>query len=120
MEEIQKYSNILLKQDPYNEKLYYEIMDIYALNGNYNMAIKLYYDLEKILADELGVEPSSEVTELFHRIFNVKGNTNSDNAGLVIYGDNIKTKYEPFVKDGGLYISLDTISKTIDQGLSVR
>ena len=62
MEEIQKYSNILLKQDPYNEKLYYEIMDIYALNGNYNMAIKLYYDLEKILADELGVEPSSEVT----------------------------------------------------------
>ena len=27
-------------------------MDIYAVNGNYNMAIKLYYDLEKVLADE--------------------------------------------------------------------
>ena len=90
MEEIQKYSNILLKQDPYNEKLYYEIMDIYALNGNYNMAIKLYYDLEKILADELGVEPSSEVTELFHRIFNVKGNTNSDGViwNLPFWGRN--------------------------------
>ena len=78
---IQKYSNILLKHDPYNEKLYYEIMDIYAVNGNYNMAIKLYYDLEKVLADELGVEPSPEIKELFHRIFNVKGNTTVEAAG---------------------------------------
>ena len=77
---IQKYSNILLKHDPYNEKLYYEIMDIYAVNGNYNMAIKLYYDLEKVLADELGVEPSPEIKELFHRIFNVKGNTTVESA----------------------------------------
>ena len=84
MEEIQKYSNILLKHDPYNEKLYYEIMDIYAVNGNYNMAIKLYYDLEKILAEELGVEPSAEVTDLFHRIFNVKGNTSADSAAWSI------------------------------------
>ena len=80
MDMIQKYGNILLKHDPYNEKLYYEIMDIYAVNGNYNMAIKLYYDLEKILADELGVEPSEEIKELFHRIFNVKGNTKVQNA----------------------------------------
>lgn len=80
VELIQKYSNILLKHDPYNEKLYYEIMDIYAVNGNYNMAIKLYYDLEKILSEELGVDPSPEVKELFHRIFNVKGNASSDAA----------------------------------------
>lgn len=80
VELIQKYGNILLKHDPYNEKLYYEIMDIYAINGNYNMAIKLYYDLEKVLADELGVEPSSEVKELFHRIFNVKGNASQEAA----------------------------------------
>ena len=78
---IQKYSNILLKHDPYNEKLYYEIMDIYAVNGNYNMAIKLYYDLEKVLADELGVEPSPKIKELFHRIFNVKGNTKAESSG---------------------------------------
>lgn len=79
MAQIQKYSNILLKQDPYNENLYQEIMEIYAAAGNYNMAIKLYYDLEKILDEELGVEPSSEVTELFHRIFNVKGNVSVGN-----------------------------------------
>ena len=38
------------------------------------MAIKLYYDLEKTLSEDLGVEPSGEITQLFHRIFNVKGN----------------------------------------------
>lgn len=79
MAQIQKYSNILLKHDPYNEKLYQEIMEIYAAGGNYNMAIKLYYDLEKILDEELGVEPSGEITELFHRIFNVKGNVAAGN-----------------------------------------
>ena len=79
MTQIQKYSNILLKHDPYNEKLYQEIMEIYASSGNYNMAIKLYYDLEKVLDEELGVEPSGEITELFHRIFNVKGNVAVEN-----------------------------------------
>lgn len=79
MVQIQKYSNILLKHDSYNEKLYQEIMEIYASSGNYNMAIKLYYDLEKVLDEELGVEPSKEITELFHRIFNVKGNMSVEN-----------------------------------------
>ena len=74
MGQIQKYGNMLIRQDPYNEELYYEIMEIYADGGNYNMAIKLYYDLEKTLSEDLGVEPSGEITQLFHRIFNVKGN----------------------------------------------
>ena len=74
MAQIQKYGNMLIRQDPYNEALYHEIMELYAAGGNYNMAIKLYYDLEKILSEDLGVEPSGEITRLFHRIFNVKGN----------------------------------------------
>ncbi len=72
--QIQKYGNMLIRRDPYNEELYHEIMEIYAACGNYNMAIKLYYDLEKILSEDLGVEPSGDITQLFHRIFNVKGN----------------------------------------------
>ena len=74
MGQIQKYCNMLIIQDRYNEELFYEIMVIYAAGGNYNMAIKLYYDLEKTLSEDLGVEPSGEITQLFHRIFNVKGN----------------------------------------------
>ena len=65
MAQIQKYSNILLKHDSYNEKLYQEIMEIYASGGNYNMAIKLYYDLEKVLDEELGVEPSVKLQSCF-------------------------------------------------------
>ena len=30
---------------------------------------------------------------MFFNINKIKGNTNSDNAGLVIYGDNIKANY---------------------------
>ena len=44
---IQKYGNILIKQDPYNEGMYQELMEIYAAGGSYNMAIKLYYDLRR-------------------------------------------------------------------------
>ena len=54
---IQKYSNILIKNDPYNEELYYEIMNVYAENGNYTMAIRLYYDLMKLFQDDLDMEP---------------------------------------------------------------
>lgn len=35
-------------------------------------------------------------------------------SNLVIFGDNISTKYNPFIEDGGIYISVDTISKVID------
>ena len=42
----------LLKHDPYNEKLYQEIMEIYASSGNYNMAIKLYYSWKKFWMSE--------------------------------------------------------------------
>ena len=37
-------------------------------------------NFQKVLADELGVEPSPEIKELFHRIFNVKGNTTAESA----------------------------------------
>ena len=41
-------------------------------------------------------------------------NNNVEEANLVIYGDNISTNYSPFVDEGGLYVSVDTISKTVD------
>lgn len=40
---------------------------------------------------------------------------NKDYASLVIYGDNIVTEYKPFVEDDNVYLSVDTISKTIDE-----
>lgn len=36
---------------------------------------------------------------------------------LVVFGDNIQTDFKPFVKDGGIYLSSDTIGKVIDNNI---
>lgn len=36
-------------------------------------------------------------------------------TSLVIFGENIKTDFKPFIENGGVYISTDTIGKTIDE-----
>lgn len=79
---IQEYSNILLKSDPYNEELYYEIMNMYAESGNYTMAIRLYYDLQKIFQEEMEMEPSQKVKDLFYRVFNVKEHVKTEGASM--------------------------------------
>ena len=48
---------------------------------------------------------------IFLNIGYVKGDTSAKDASLVIYGDNIKTNYEPFVENNGIYLSVDTICK---------
>lgn len=79
---IQEYSNILIKNDPYNENLYYEIMNMYAESGNYTMAIRLYYDLQKVFQEEMEMEPSQRVKDLFHRVFNVKEHVKTEGASM--------------------------------------
>ncbi|MEG1144117.1 MAG: tetratricopeptide repeat protein [Clostridium sp.] len=79
---IQEYSNILIKSDPYNEDLYYEIMNMYAESGNYTMAIRLYYDLQKSFHEEMEMEPSQKIKDLFHRVFNVKEHVKTEGASM--------------------------------------
>ena len=79
---IQEYSNILIQNDPYNEDLYYEIMSMYAENGNYTMAIRLYYDLQKVFQEDMEMEPSQKVKDLFHRVFNVKEHVKTEGASM--------------------------------------
>lgn len=54
---------------------------------------------------------------IFLNVGYVKGTNDAKDANLVIYGDNIKTNYEPFVENDGMYLSLDTISKVIDEDI---
>ena len=77
---LQKYGNILLSGDPYNEELYFELMNLYAQNGSYTMAIRLYSDLQKLLSEELDEKPSRRLTELFHRIYTMKEAVSSEGA----------------------------------------
>lgn len=54
---------------------------------------------------------------IFFNIKYVSGKIEAKDANLVIYGDNIKTNYEPFVENDGIYVSVDTISKVIDKNI---
>lgn len=69
---IQKYSKILIESDSYNEKTYRYLMKIYALSGDYNKAIKLYYDLTDLLKRELDIEPEANTKKMFKEILKLK------------------------------------------------
>lgn len=81
---LQKYSNFLLAEDPYNEELYFETMSLYAENGSYTMAIRLYNDLKRRLSRDLSEEPSKGLKELFQRIYNMKETVQAGEAGLTL------------------------------------
>lgn len=97
---IEKYGNILIKQDPYNEKTYRYLMKIYALSENYNKAIKLYNDLKSILYKDLGVEPELRTKKFFNEIIELKKTiaTHNDNN----YAD-LKNKVENLTNIYSMY-----------------
>lgn len=88
---IEKYGNILIKNDPYNEKNYRYLMRIHALSENYNKAIKLYYELSDVLKNDLDVEPEIKTKKLFKEILDLKNTINSDHNGNYA---NLKSKLE--------------------------
>lgn len=88
---IEKYGNILLKNDPYNEKNYRYLMKIYALSEDYNKAIRLYHELSGILKSDLNIYPEVKTKKLIREISELKNTINSD------YKDNytsLKSKVE--------------------------
>ncbi len=71
---MERYATILTKKDPYNEAIYGHVMDVFAACGDYNLAIKLYYDLRKRLKEDLGMEPGEAIQNQIQQIFQVKEN----------------------------------------------
>lgn len=88
---IEKYGNILIKNDPYNEKTYRYLMKTHALSEDYNKAIKLYHELSEILKNDLNVEPERKTKKLFREILELKNAINSDPTGNYV---NLKSKVE--------------------------
>lgn len=57
---------------------------------------------------------------VFMIFFTVKfdeNNKNKNEADLVIFGENIDATYKPFIDGDGIYVSINTISKTIDENI---
>ncbi|HEY1455200.1 MAG TPA: BTAD domain-containing putative transcriptional regulator [Candidatus Dormibacteraeota bacterium] len=58
----------VVRLDPYRESGYRRLMRIQARIGERAEAVRTYFDFRKLLADELGVEPSDETVSLFREI----------------------------------------------------
>jgi len=54
--------------DPLNEAAHRELIQIHAWMGQRNAALRQYQECQRILKEELGVEPESITTELFENI----------------------------------------------------
>ncbi|HSB02257.1 MAG TPA: tetratricopeptide repeat protein [Anaerolineales bacterium] len=57
-----------LELDPWREEAHYQVMRLLALEGQRSAALAQYENCRKVLAEELGVEPSSQTRELYEQI----------------------------------------------------
>ena len=57
-----------LELDPWREQAHRQMMRVFALEGQTGAALTQYETCRRVLADEMGVEPSSETRELFEKI----------------------------------------------------
>jgi len=63
-----RYALRQLELDPWREQAHRQMMRVLALEGQRGAAIAQYETCRRVLAEELGIEPSSETRELFERI----------------------------------------------------
>ncbi|HRJ42426.1 MAG TPA: BTAD domain-containing putative transcriptional regulator, partial [Caldilineaceae bacterium] len=64
----QQYTWRLLELEPWQEEGHQQLMRLLALGGQRGAALAQYESCRRLLADELGVEPSVETTALYERI----------------------------------------------------
>ena len=75
---IEYYSSILLKEDPYNEKFHREMMITYSSRREYNKAISIYYQLINSLRTDLDIDPEPATTSLFKEIMDKRMTDNKN------------------------------------------
>lgn len=69
---LEYYSSILLKEEPYNEKFYREMMQTFSIRREYNKSIAIYYQLINNLRTDLDVDPEPATTSLFKEITDMR------------------------------------------------
>jgi len=60
----------LIRIDPVNELAYAQLMQAYALSGDRANALQAYHRCMTILRDELGIDPSAAIRDLYERLLN--------------------------------------------------
>lgn len=85
IDQIKRYAGILIQNDIYSEGTYREIMRTYLQVGQYNLAIKLYYELKEVLFEDLEEEPDEETQQLFRQVLERKESYTQSSARDVDY-----------------------------------
>ena len=67
-EQAQSFARRQLELDPWDEVAHQQLMRTLALGGQRSAALAQYETCRRLLAEELGVEPAQETTQLHHRI----------------------------------------------------
>jgi len=55
-------------RDPYRERTQRFLMEAYSATGNKAKAVSVYHEFRRLLADEVGTEPSSETEDLYLKL----------------------------------------------------
>jgi ABC-type oligopeptide transport system substrate-binding subunit/DNA-binding SARP family transcriptional activator len=74
----------LLEQDPLREDAHRAMMRAYCRLGRRNAALEQYHDCQRIVQEELGVEPMAETTELKQQILDGRFATETVTEGVSI------------------------------------
>jgi len=70
-----------LAKDPYQEETYRQLMFLHNANGDRAAALNQYQELEKMLTEELDIEPLPETTALYEEI---KGRSDSSQINQIV------------------------------------
>ena len=60
----------LLANDNFNDKAYLYLMKFYKQKGRYDKIINEYKNIEKLMEDELGIEPPNEIKKIYKEALN--------------------------------------------------
>jgi predicted ATPase/DNA-binding SARP family transcriptional activator len=62
------YSRLWLSQDQYNETAQHDLLQLYSITGQRAAAINQYKRYKRLILQELGIEPSEEISSLYKQI----------------------------------------------------
>ncbi len=76
------YAVQMLRVAPWQEEAHRQLMHLYMLLGQRSAALVQYERCQRVLAEELGVEPSAETTQLYEQLLTSDGGMESDLSSL--------------------------------------
>ncbi|RVU55611.1 AAA family ATPase [Anaerosphaera multitolerans] len=72
--QLEKDINTLLRIDNFNDFAYLYLLKLYKLKGRNDKIINEYYNIQRILRDELGIDPTEEMTAIYKEAVESVGN----------------------------------------------